>query len=97
MREMLSSLVDARVEGAAAVVPWERLRAGDNLLNLVEGRSVPVLHALVASFFFEKGRPWSVIEHVLLELLATIAVTRCRSWRRQESFHTGLRLRQSSG
>ena len=31
--------------------------------------AVPVLHGR-CKFFFEKGRPWSVIEHVLLESLA---------------------------
>ena len=31
MREMLSSLKDACAEGEAAVVPWERLRAGGDL------------------------------------------------------------------
>ena len=36
--------------------------------------AVPVLHGR-CKFFFEKGRPWSVIEHVLLESLARKAYT----------------------
>ena len=36
--------------------------------------AVPVLHGR-CRFFFEKGRPWSVIEHVLLEALARKSYT----------------------